>query len=67
MINKIYILTIFIFFSSSGVAYSYIDLSQFAIFLQLIFAGLLTALLTINIWFKKIIKKIKEIFLKLKK
>jgi hypothetical protein len=67
VIKKIYILTIFIFFSLSGIAYSYIDLSQLAVFLQIIFAGLLTALLTINLWFKQIIKKIKEFLSKFKK
>ena len=67
MFKKIYILTVFIYFSSSGLAYSYIDLSQLAIFFQIIFAGLLTGLLTINLWFKKVKKKILELFLKLKK
>ena len=67
MIKNIYILTIFIYLSSSGIAYSYIDLSQLAIFFQIIFAGLLTGLLTINLWFKKIKKKILELFSKLKK
>jgi hypothetical protein len=67
MINKVYVLAIFIFFSSSGIAYSYIDLSQLAVFFQIIFAGLLTALLTINLWFKQIIKKIKEFLSKFKK
>ena len=67
MFKKIYILTFFIYFSSSGLAYSYIDLSQLAIFFQIIFAGLLTGLLTINLWFKKVKKKILELFLKLKK
>ena len=67
MLKKIYILTVFIYFSSSGLAYSYIDLSQLAIFFQIIFAGLLTGLLTINLWFKKVKKKILELFLKLKK
>lgn len=67
MFKNIYILTIFIYFSSSGIAYSYIDLSQLAIFFQIIFAGLLTGLLTINLWFKKIKKKILELFSKLKK
>lgn len=67
MIKNIYVLTIFIYFSSSGIAYSYIDISQLAIFFQIIFAGLLTGLLTVNLWFKKIKKKILELFLKLKK
>jgi hypothetical protein len=67
VIKNIYILTIFIYLSSSGIAYSYIDLSQLAIFFQIIFAGLLTGLLTINLWFKKIKKKILELFSKLKK
>lgn len=67
MYKNLYILTIFIYFSSSGLAYSYIDLSQLAIFFQIIFAGLLTGLLTINLWFKKVKKKILEFFLKLKK
>jgi hypothetical protein len=67
MINKVYVFAIFIFFSSSGIAYSYIDLSQLAVFFQIIFAGLLTALLTINLWFKQIIKRIKEFLLKFKK
>lgn len=67
MFKKIYILAFFIYFSSSGLAYSYIDLSQLAIFFQIIFAGLLTGLLTINLWFKKVKKKILELFLKLKK
>ena len=67
MIKKIYTLTIFIFFCSSGIAYSYIDLSQIAIFFQILFAGLLTAFFTINMWFKKVKKTIIEFFLKLKK
>ena len=67
MIKKIYILVIFILFSSSNYAYSYIDLSQIAIFFQIIFAGILTALLTINLWFKKVIKKIKDFLLKIRK
>ena len=67
MIRNIYIFSIFIYFCSTSIAYSYIDLSQLAIFFQIIFAGLLTGLLTINLWFKKIKKKIREFLLKLKK
>ena len=65
MFKKIYILTFFIYFSSSGLAYSYIDLSQLAIFFQIIFAGLLTGLLTINLWFKKVKKKNIRTFFKI--
>ena len=67
MLKKTYILTIFIYFSSSGIAFSYIDLSQLAIFFQIIFAGLLTGLLTINLWFKKFKKKILAFLLQIKK
>lgn len=67
MIRNIYIFSIFIYFCSTGIAYSYIDLSQLAVFFQIIFAGLLTGLLTINLWFKKVKKKIKEFLLRLKK
>ena len=58
-----YFLIIFIY--SSEYAYSYIDISSISIFIQMLFAGLLTAAITVKFWlihlknlFKKILKNL---------
>tara|TARA_B100001250_G_C19809750_1_gene795189 strand:+ start:1716 stop:1928 length:213 start_codon:yes stop_codon:yes gene_type:complete len=46
--------TIILFFFSTSLAFSYIDLSIIAVFFQMIFAGIIAALLTIKLWYKKV-------------
>tara|TARA_S200000501_G_C20685788_1_gene682855 strand:+ start:354 stop:575 length:222 start_codon:yes stop_codon:yes gene_type:complete len=46
-------LTIILYFSTVTYAYSYIDISIIAVFFQMIFAGIIAALLTIKLWFQK--------------
>ncbi len=57
----IILLTIYIYFGSTSYALSYIDLSVVAVFFQMLFAGILAALFTVKLWFKKV----KNFFLKL--
>ncbi len=57
----IILLTIYIYFGSTSYALSYIDLSVVAVFFQILFAGILAALFTVKLWFKKV----KNFFLKL--
>lgn len=65
---EILLYTTILFFYSSSYAYSYIDISIIAVFFQMIFAGIVIALLTIKLWFKKlknfILEKCKKIFKK---
>ena len=57
----IILLTIYIYFGSTSYALSYIDISVVAVFFQMLFAGILAALFTVKLWFKKV----KNFFLKL--
>ena len=57
----IILLTIYIYFGSTSYALSYIDLSVVAVFFQMLFAGILAALFTVKLWFKRV----KNFFLKL--
>jgi hypothetical protein len=57
----IILLTIYIYFGSTSYALSYIDLSVVAVFFQMLFAGILAAIFTIKLWFKKV----KDFFLRL--
>jgi len=50
-----------IYFYSTVKAYSYIDISIIAVFFQLIFAGIVAALLTIKLWFKKLKNFVKSL------
>ena len=63
---EIFYYTTVLFFYSSSNAYSYIDISIIAVFFQMIFAGIIAALLTIKLWYKKlkefILSKYKKIF-----
>jgi|TARA_B110000008_G_C16802875_1_gene497487 hypothetical protein len=65
---EIFYYTTILFFYSSSYAYSYIDISIIAVFFQMIFAGVIAALLTIKLWYKKlkelILLKYKKIFKK---
>ena len=47
------IFTILMYFSTINLAHSYIDLSMIAVFFQMIFAGIIAALLTVKLWYKK--------------
>ncbi len=58
---NIILLSVFIYSASTSYAYSYIDLSIVAVFFQMLFAGILAALFTVKLWFKKV----KNFFLKL--
>tara|TARA_B100000886_G_C20305426_1_gene441513 strand:+ start:419 stop:631 length:213 start_codon:yes stop_codon:yes gene_type:complete len=60
--------TILMYFSTINLAHSYIDLSMIAVFFQMIFAGIIAALLTVKLWYKKVkdyfSMKIKKFFKK---
>ena len=63
---EIFYYIVILFFYSSSYAHSYIDISTIAVFFQMIFAGIVAALLTIKLWYKKlkdfILSKYKKIF-----
>ena len=63
---EIFYYIVILFFYSSSYAHSYIDISIIAVFFQMIFAGIIAALLTIKLWYKKlkdfILSKYKKIF-----
>ena len=63
---EIFYYIVILFFYSSSYAHSYIDISIIAVFFQMIFAGIVAALLTIKLWYKKlkdfILSKYKKIF-----
>jgi len=63
---EIFYYIVILFFYSSSYAHSYIDISIIAVFFQMIFAGIVAALLTIKLWYKKLkdffLSKYKKIF-----
>ena len=60
----IILLTIYIYFGSTSYALSYIDLSVVAVFFQMLFAGILAALFTVKLWFKKVKNFFQRLFKK---